>query len=78
MTSHSNKPGPSRFKKQKYNPLCDEDEEAISDMVNEEIDIDSDEQMDLAVEGETASEELSNKKSESESETSGASVEGWK
>lgn len=43
MTSHSNKPGPSRFKKQKYNPLCDEDEEAISDMVNEEIDIDSDE-----------------------------------
>jgi hypothetical protein len=53
------KPGLSGFKKRKYNPLCDADEESIGDMLNEELDIDSDE-MDLEIEGETASEELSN------------------
>jgi hypothetical protein len=79
MASRSGKPGPSGFRKRKYNPLCD-DEEAISDMVNEERDIDSDDEVDLEIEGETVSEELSNEKSESESEseTCGASVDGWK
>jgi hypothetical protein len=43
MASRSGKPGPSGFKKRKYNPLCDEDEDAISDMVNEDRYIDSDE-----------------------------------
>jgi hypothetical protein len=75
VTSHFSKPGPSGFQKQKYNPSCDD--EAISDMVNEEINTDS-EQMHFATEGETASKELSNKKSESENETGGVSVDGWK
>jgi hypothetical protein len=77
MASHSSKPVPSGFKKRKYNLLCD-DKEAISAMANEEIDIDCNGEMDLEIEGETVSEELTDKKSESESETSGVSVDGWK
>jgi hypothetical protein len=55
-------------------------EEAISDTVNEELNIDSDDKMDLEIEGETVSEKSSNEKSESESEseTSCASVDEWK
>jgi hypothetical protein len=49
MVSCSSKPGPSGFKKRKYNPLCDEDEEGISVMVNEELNIDSDDEMDLKI-----------------------------
>jgi hypothetical protein len=60
---------PSHFKKRKYNPLCDTDDEAICDAVNGELDIDSDDEMDLEIEGETVSEESSNEKSESESES---------
>jgi hypothetical protein len=66
MASCSSKPGPSGFEIRKYIPLCDVDEESISDMLNEELNIDPDEEMDLEIEGETASEELNNKKSESE------------
>jgi hypothetical protein len=66
------KPCPSQLKKLIYNHLYDEDEESISYMLNEKLDIDSDDEMDLKTEGETASDELSNKMSESEigSETS--------
>jgi hypothetical protein len=39
------------------------DEESISNMLNEEFDIDSDQEMDLEIEGETASEESRNEKS---------------
>jgi hypothetical protein len=46
--------------------------------VNEELDSDSDDEMDLEIEGETVNEELRNKISQTESETSGASVDGWK
>jgi hypothetical protein len=48
------------------------DEESISDMLNEELDIDSGDELDLEIEGETASEEPSNRmlESESDSETS--------
>jgi hypothetical protein len=45
--------------------LCVEDEEYISDMLNEELDIDSDDEMNLENEGERANEELSNVSSES-------------
>jgi hypothetical protein len=80
MTSCFSRPGPSGYRKQKYNPLCDVDEEAISVMVNEELDIDSDDEMDLDIKGDTVTAESSNKKSESESEneTSGERVGGWK
>jgi hypothetical protein len=37
MASCSSKADPSGIKKQKYNPLCDADEEAVSDVVNEEL-----------------------------------------
>jgi hypothetical protein len=46
------------------------DEESVSDMLNEELSIDSDDEINLEIEGETASEESSNKMLESESETS--------
>jgi hypothetical protein len=38
---------PSRMKKRKYNLVCVEDEESISDMLNEELDIDSDDEMNM-------------------------------
>jgi hypothetical protein len=49
--SRSSKPSPSCFKKRKYNPLCDADDESISDMLIEKLDIDSDDEMDLEIEG---------------------------
>jgi hypothetical protein len=52
---------PFWLQKRKHNPLCDADEEPISDMLNEELDIDSDDEMNMEIEGETASEDLSNK-----------------
>jgi hypothetical protein len=42
MLSHSSKPRPSGFKKRKYNPLCDADEKSNSDMLNDELHTDSD------------------------------------
>lgn len=41
-----------------YNPLCVANEESISDMLNDELNIDSDDEMDLEIEVETASEEI--------------------
>jgi hypothetical protein len=53
--------GCSGFKKWKYNLLCDAGEESISDILSGELDIDSDDEMDLEIEGETASEESATK-----------------
>jgi hypothetical protein len=50
MALRSSKPGPSGFKKRKYNPLFDADKETISDMLREELDIDSDDEMELEIE----------------------------
>jgi hypothetical protein len=60
------------MKKWKYNPLCVEDEESVIDMLSEELSIDSDDEMNLEKEGQSASEESSITSSESgcESETS--------
>jgi hypothetical protein len=66
----SSEPRPSGLVKLIYNSLCDVDEESVSDILNEELDIDSVDEINLEIEGETASEESSNKMSESESETS--------
>jgi hypothetical protein len=59
--------------------LCVEKEESIIALLNEELDIDSDDQMDLENVEETPSEELSDEvsESESESETSVLHVGGW-
>jgi hypothetical protein len=43
----STEPRPSGLKKSIYNPFCDADEESISDMLNEELDIETD----LEIEG---------------------------
>jgi hypothetical protein len=51
---------PSRMKKRKYNPACAEDEESISDMLSEELDIASDDEMNLENKEQSASEESSN------------------
>jgi hypothetical protein len=45
------------------------DEESSSDMLSKELVIDYDDEINLEVEGETVSEELSNKMSERESES---------
>jgi hypothetical protein len=44
----------------KYNPLCDADEESTNDMLKE-LDIHSDNDMDLEIEGKIESEGSSNK-----------------
>jgi hypothetical protein len=53
--------------KWKYNLVCVEDEESISDTLNEEL-IDSDDEMKLENEGQNASEESRKVSSESECE----------
>lgn len=60
--------------------LCNSDQKAFSDVVNEEFDIDSDDDMDLEICGEASSQEWSPEKckSESESEISSMSTDGWK
>jgi hypothetical protein len=63
MLLRSAKPQPSGLKKLRYNPLCDADEESNSEMLSEELNIDSDDEINLEIEGDTASEELSIKMS---------------
>jgi hypothetical protein len=60
-----------------YSRVC-EDEESISDMLSEELDIDIDDEMNLENEGQSASEESSNAlpESECESETSVVRIDG--
>jgi hypothetical protein len=67
------------MRKRKYNPGCVEDEVSISDVLSEELDIVSRDDMNLENEGQNASEESSNTlpESECESETSVARVDGW-
>jgi hypothetical protein len=65
----SAEPRPSGLKKLKYNPLCDVNEECSSDMLSEEFNIDSDDEINMEIEGETASEESSNETSESGSKS---------
>jgi hypothetical protein len=57
--------------------LCDADEESSSDMLSEEVQIDSDEGFHLEIEGETVSEESNNEMSESESESGTSVVACW-
>jgi hypothetical protein len=57
------------LQKWRYNPSCDADEKSNSDMLNEELNIDSYNEMNLQIEPEAASEESSNEMSESENET---------
>jgi hypothetical protein len=54
------------MKKQKYKPACVKDEVSISDMLSEELDIVSGDEMNLENEGQSASEKSSNMSPESE------------
>jgi hypothetical protein len=54
------------LKKHKYYFLCNEDKEAISAMVNEEVGIDTDDEIDLEIEGEPAGEKSIDAQSDSE------------
>jgi hypothetical protein len=67
------------MRKQKYNPACVEDEGSISDMLSEELDIVSGDEMNLENEGQGASEESSITLSESEydSDTSVVCIDEW-
>jgi hypothetical protein len=58
MVSCSSRPGPSGFKKRKYITLSNAGEDAISDMLNDELIIGSDDEMHLEIEGETVIQEL--------------------
>jgi hypothetical protein len=60
---------PSRMKKRKYNPACVGDEVPISDMLSEELDLVSGDELNLENEGQSASEEWSNTSPESECES---------
>jgi hypothetical protein len=60
---------PSGMKKVNYNAMCVENEGSVIALLNEELDIDSDDQLDLENVEETASEELSDEMSESESKS---------
>jgi hypothetical protein len=64
------------MKKWKYNPAYVKDEVSISDMLSEELDIVSGDEMNLENEGQSASEELSNTSSESECEMSVVCIDG--
>jgi hypothetical protein len=70
---------PSRMKKWKYNPAYVEDEVSNSDMLSEELDIVSGDEINLENEGQNASEKSSNTlpESECESETSVVCIDGW-
>jgi hypothetical protein len=59
--------------------VCVENEDSVIALLNEELDIDSDDQMDLENVEKTASEASSNEmlESESESETSALRLDGW-
>jgi hypothetical protein len=48
------------MRKRKYNPACVEDEVSVSDMLSEELDIVSGDELNLENEGRSASEESSN------------------
>jgi hypothetical protein len=63
----------------KYNPACVEEEVSVSDMLSEELDIVSGNEMTMENVERSASEELSNTspESECESETSVACIDGW-
>jgi hypothetical protein len=67
------------MKKRKYNSTCVKDEVSMSDMLSEELDIISGDEMNLENEGQSASEKSSNTSSESEreSETSVVCIDGW-
>jgi hypothetical protein len=66
MVLHLAEPRPSEWKELRYNPLCDADEESSSDMLSEELIIDSDDVINLEIEGQTVREESSFKMSERE------------
>jgi hypothetical protein len=53
------------MRKQKYNPTCVEDEESISDMFSEKLEIASGDELNVENEGQGASEGSSNTLSES-------------
>jgi hypothetical protein len=80
MALHTGRLLLSCLRKQKYNPACVEDEVSNSDMLSEELDIVSGDELNLENEGQSASEESSNTspESECESETSVACIDGWK
>jgi hypothetical protein len=67
------------MKRWKYNPVCVKDEEFNSDVLREELNIDSDDEMNLENEGQCVSEDLSKAslESECESETSVVRIDEW-
>jgi hypothetical protein len=80
MALHTGRRLPSHTKKWKYNPVCVKDEESISVMVSEELNIDFDDEMNLENEVQSESEESCNAsvENECESDASVVRIDGWK
>jgi hypothetical protein len=78
MSSCGGRISPRRLRKRKYNLACVEDEVFVRDILSEELDIVSSDELNSESEGECPSDELSNTSTESEckSETS-ACTDGW-
>jgi hypothetical protein len=78
MTSRECRISPRRLRKRKYNLACIEDEVSVHDILSEELDIVSSDELNSENEGECPSDESSNTSTESEceSETS-VCTDGW-
>jgi hypothetical protein len=78
MASRGSRISPHRLRKRKYNLACVEDEVSVHDILSEELDIVSSDELNSESEGECPSDKSSNKSTESEceSETS-VCADGW-
>jgi hypothetical protein len=78
MASRGGRISPRRLRKRKYNLACVEDEVSVHNILSEELDIVSSDELNSESEGECPSDESSNtsKESECESETS-VCTDGW-
>jgi hypothetical protein len=66
MASRRGRISPRRLRKRKYNLACVEDEVSVSDILSQELDIVSSDELNSESEGECPSDESSNTSTESE------------
>jgi hypothetical protein len=69
MASYEGRISPRRLRKRKYNLACVEDDVSVSDILSEELDIVSSDELNSESEGECPSDESSNTSTETECES---------
>jgi hypothetical protein len=78
MASRGGRISPRRLRKRKYNPACVEDEVFVRDILSEELDTVSSDELNSESEGEYPSDESSNTSTESECESeTNVCTDGW-